>query len=607
MSGPIVDQDTPGRPDTNGEIHEPERTVGGPGLGDSGLMDFDGLDFDAFDLPACEPRRPEFMPCPAFVTPGFARYLMRRPDLAAVWASAPYRRALYHVCFRAGCDGYTEGGVLFGQGHVAGVLGLDYGYRGEAAPVGPFLDGLRDALPEGWLTRHEFSWRSDKSASRMTAVTFEPDDDFNAALRRERRDRLVYDRSVDLSTGRTVRPEDVAARRRKAVEEQAARAIEEAERKVRALGADEDGLAWRVALARHLNGRSATFFKNRVLANYQGVSALLFDPADPQAPANDPPRLKALSSLLHTVLHVWRPHYSIGVRTPRLVPVGEGIATAPSEWRPVLLPDCFEADMKAAQLALVASLWRVEVLHEWLRSGIDVWGALMDHLAEVFGRPAPTDPTERKRVKRALKTFVYGLAFGMGRDRLEQMGYGDDFSESQEEEWRRNVKAPLNAFGVDEVERVGRALLEHPVLAAVHEARERRKEEMKEAGGLTDVFGHRYRLWGWLDGERITPEFLLAAEMQAAEAFVMLPVGRVFIDHDEAEGQNDLTLALWQADGFSYHVRGESSAKAREYFAVLSEALQRGCGALVERTGCLPVITSLSLDHAPSWFDGELG
>ena len=63
--------------------------------------------------------------------------------------------------------------------------------------------------------------------------------------------------------------------------------------------------------------------------------------------------------------------YTTKARTQRVVPHGSGLATAPTWVRRAVLADCVELDMSSAQLALVAALWDVPRVRDFLTDSLD--------------------------------------------------------------------------------------------------------------------------------------------------------------------------------------------------------------------------------------------
>src|SRR5690606_7675387 len=153
-----------------------------------------------------------------------------------------------------------------------------------------------------------------------------------------------------------------------------------------------------------------------------------------------------------------------------------------------------------------------------------------------------------------------------------------------------------HVFGAESAEEVGRVFVTHRVIAELLRARRARMEAVIAEGGLTDVFGRSYAIGDEIDGRRVTVRTCLAAEMQAAEAYVMLPLARVFLDEEaeaRASGRRaEAEIALWQSDGLTLRLqRGERDAD--RWIGRAADALQDGCRALEAALGCPTVHTRL--------------
>jgi hypothetical protein len=169
---------------------------------------------------------------------------------------------------------------------------------------------------------------------------------------------------------------------------------------------------------------------------------------------------RALTSLKGQPVPFVRP--SKKERTSRLTPVGSSWVTLKREARKELTRGWDQLDLQAAQLAIVARLWRIPELVTFLAEGGNIWQRLIADL----GLAADAKP--------ALKTAVYKLCFGA----CEQSG---------------NVQSPkaiTNGLDLALGPGVGRAFIRHPLMWGVLRARARVKKQVLAEGGARDCFGN---------------------------------------------------------------------------------------------------------------------
>lgn len=299
------------------------------------------------------------------------------------------------------------------------------------------------------------------------------------------------------------------------------------------------------------------------------------------------------------------PVYTTRPRTQRVVPHGEGLATAPTWVRRTVLDDGVEVDMANAQLALVASLWDVPLVRDFLAASVDGgpswWDALAAWLATEF--PDKTfDPVRHtKWLKGSLKTLTYGIAFGMEERNVARWRSPYGLGPKEKADRARDLRFVRRAFGAPS-KVVGARLLEHPLVAALLDARARRFAEVEEAGSLADVFGRRYRIGDVMDRRAVTVRSALAAEAQAAEHFLMLRVARPFLDEaaraeaareDGRRVYPEAEVLLWQSDGFTFRAR--QRGREGRWVRASSDGLRRGCSDLEGLLGVPPVETTLEV------------
>jgi len=245
-----------------------------------------------------------------------------------------------------------------------------------------------------------------------------------------------------------------------------------------------------------------------------------------------------------------RMFYTGSERTPRVFAAGTSVHQLPRDLRQKAFAGCYECDLRAAQLAIVARLWDIAPLQEFLEGGGSIW----EELAGVAGVPA----AENKPI---LKRTVYSVVFGMGS---------------------KNVRAQL-ADGTIHGPGVGAVaaarVLKHPLMRALFGARRRVSRRVWGAGGARDTWGNWVpTAWGTTsdrNAERERPvrdvPSVLAAVVQSYEMRLLLPVLGVIA----AEPQ--VYLLSWLHDGVTLHLGNKE--KANRHLRKLAAAVQKEADA----------------------------
>lgn len=292
------------------------------------------------------------------------------------------------------------------------------------------------------------------------------------------------------------------------------------------------------------------------------------------------------------------PIYTTKRRTQRIVPHGDGLATAPSWVRRAVLSNCVEVDMSSAQLALVAALWDVPTVRAFLAAGTSFWDEVASWLNAELPGGRYDHARHFDRLKGLLKVATYGICFGMKEKNVARWRSPRGLGPKEKAERRRELAFVRTAFGVKS-KAVGECLLSHPLVADLLAARSRRMDTVREAGSLTDVFGRTYVLGETVGKREVTVRSMLAAEAQAAEHFVMLRAAKPFVDEAaraSAGGPRvypEAEIVLWQADGFT--VRPRQREREGQWVRAAADGLQAGCRALEGLLGCPTVYTRLEV------------
>lgn len=252
-------------------------------------------------------------------------------------------------------------------------------------------------------------------------------------------------------------------------------------------------------------------------------------------------------NLLRAIEQFCQPLYQPVDKSVRVYSLNESYLRLKREVRERLTEGWMRADLKSAQLAIVAAKWGCPELREFLGAKHSVWPSLLTHLGV----------TQSDENKAKLKEFTYALVFGMSKAGLRRMA--NEFWPSVKNPWTR--------------------LTSNSVLAEVLHARTRHFELVRRDGFAVDAFGRRLTLasraksHGSYQGD--SARSLLAQVAQSWELALMLPV----LDMAEQnQGPSGFRLMLWLHDGIAIHV---PDARRRESWRKrLSDAVDVNAMAL---------------------------
>lgn len=219
------------------------------------------------------------------------------------------------------------------------------------------------------------------------------------------------------------------------------------------------------------------------------------------------------------------PIYKTTRYTPRIYTDGSSAAGLSSEVRKVLFGGgkaTFHGDLAAAQLAILAHVWGLEITGDLLASERKVWPSILNS--------AGLADTEENRGH--IKKFVYSTAFG-------------------------KEESHLKGFATEKLGRQGSLrLLDTPIIQELLAGRRQRQQQMREEGGFIDPFGVKRTLAdvgerkhkGKLPTEEKVLSRLLAYEAQAYELALMEPVLRL------AQDTKEFRIWFWLHDGVYFRI-----------------------------------------------------
>ncbi len=199
--------------------------------------------------------------------------------------------------------------------------------------------------------------------------------------------------------------------------------------------------------------------------------------------------LNALKSIESQPVPVYAP--SPADRTVRLFGLDGGLTSISRKVRAVLCQDWHHADLKNAQLAIIATLWGVSEVTEILESVDSIWPELANHLG------VDRDDDRFEEVKAGIKELLYSTIFGMTEGNLY-----------------RKAIAELSGL-VEKPKRI----FEHRLFKVLLEARTEHAAKLQEAGYATTCFGKRIKTKTNADVRSA-----MAQQAQAVELSLIYPV-----------------------------------------------------------------------------------
>lgn len=202
--------------------------------------------------------------------------------------------------------------------------------------------------------------------------------------------------------------------------------------------------------------------------------------------------------------------------THRIFGIGESFLTLPSAIRHALLGDWYELDLKCAQFAIMARLWELREINDFLRAGGDVWLELVDYF--------------NGRVDKAtLKQCVYSIINGCGKKLIKyQLWY------IAEDAWRH--------------------FFAHRFIRLLWQARQEAFKSIVRNRGAVDAFGNWIKLdWTTTNRGQKMPVLgrVVAQQSDSHELKLLLPVYYL------AEQTDAFGIMLHQHDGLTVAIRDQ--------------------------------------------------
>jgi len=209
-------------------------------------------------------------------------------------------------------------------------------------------------------------------------------------------------------------------------------------------------------------------------------------------------------------------------RTHRIF--GDSFLTLPKKVRSVLTQDWFELDLEQAQLRILASWWKCELVIDFLNSGKSLWKELQQYIKEVLPPGYKLNREQIDELKAINKKLIYSSCYGMGLRNLKS-NYKEGFDEIFNS---YNVKATKTIKGSVKCKdgsvrstrklSIGEYITAHPLISALLTERQKWIHKVKQDGGAQSPYGFIPLLKG------MNPSAVLATIGQAYEQKLMEPI-----------------------------------------------------------------------------------
>lgn len=223
--------------------------------------------------------------------------------------------------------------------------------------------------------------------------------------------------------------------------------------------------------------------------------------------------------------------------TPRIFPCNYSIPMLRRDIRKTLTQGWYEFDLANAQLAIVAKLWNIQPIQDFLSTKQSIWTELFKH----FNRTSlkTTNDLKYQCIKSVFKKALYSLIYGMSKGNLI-----------------KEINKGLKAYGILQG---GKHFFTNRLIQALYQAREAKFQEMNGLTEVSTIFNKTLQI----DGNKTSTgkptqsrkdsiASLLAHQAQSVELYLLLPVVEL------ASTTKDFHITLWQHDGFSLHFNDKS-------------------------------------------------
>ena len=250
----------------------------------------------------------------------------------------------------------------------------------------------------------------------------------------------------------------------------------------------------------------------------------------------EPIKMRTQLEILATLSEDLQPFYKPSEKghTDRIFPCNYSIPMLRREVRKVLTRGWYEFDLANSQLAIIAKLWDIQIVQDYLKTNTSIWPELFKHYKCNYQTLKLKDELKYNTMKDVFKTSLYSLVYGMSKYYLI-----------------KEITDGLKHLGIS---KAGQHFFKHPLIQAIEEAKQLKVKELNELTEVETIFGINRIIYGskTLKGtptkERLDSiNSILAHQAQSVELYLLLPVVEL------ASTTKDFYITLWQHDGFSVH------------------------------------------------------
>jgi hypothetical protein len=203
--------------------------------------------------------------------------------------------------------------------------------------------------------------------------------------------------------------------------------------------------------------------------------------------------------------------------------------------RKVFTQDWLNADLRSAQLAIVARVWDVPEITKYLIDAKSAKRTIWMDLCEHMGLEYTPDNKDK------VKTPLYAIIFGAGDDRMIT-GFERSFGDGDESGDKAIGRAVYKQF------------LSHPVIKTLVSARQKQFDLIRAAKGGADAFGTSIPLVVTRKPEKHFDydncRSILASIAQSYELLLLFPVIEAAIECKDSK--RGFAITTWLHDGFTF-------------------------------------------------------
>lgn len=237
---------------------------------------------------------------------------------------------------------------------------------------------------------------------------------------------------------------------------------------------------------------------------------------------------RILNAVLESPKPIYRP--SKNGNTDRLFGCGPNLTNLKKEVRLALTKDWVEFDLQSSQLAIVAKIWNIKPLHDFLSGEKSIWSEMFSY----FGIDSASDEV-KKTVKKALKERVYGVVYGESRDRIIN---GKVVNDKVEDE---GLTVELAKVGITEG---GIKFVNHPLIKEVLKARQIYMRDILKAGQAEDAYGIKHE---------VTKNNVLSIMSRIAQSYEQIIIYGVFELTNDNNDEWSISLLMHDGCSISFH------------------------------------------------------